>query len=428
MITHFDTRVSLGVATLLLLAIASVNASGETATTSANVANSPGLVAEEPTDQPSVATDVGFMVAYTEQIPGTDVNFEMVPIPGGEFLLGSPSDEAGRSEDEGPQVTVSVPPCWVGKCEVSWAEYKAYMNTYSGLKSLNSMRVEMRRFGEETEKLAELPRVKNYLKNESLDVDGVTAPTPLYEPDVTYSYGEDANQPAVTMSQFAAKQYTKWLSGITTREYRLPSEAEWEYAARAGTTTPFSFATANSLDEYAWYAENSDDQLNAVGTKLPNAWGLHDMHGNVAEWVLDEYEAAHYATLGEKTTAQKAVKWPTQLFPRVIRGGCWFDEASKCRSAARHPSDDPEWTLSDPNLPVSPWWFTEEPASGVGFRVLRPLAPMSAEMKTKVWDADIADIEQDVADRLQEGRGTRSSANAELPTALQELDAAGMID
>lgn len=425
---HFDMRVSLGVATLLLFANATVSAAGETATTSANITNSPGLVAEEPTDQPSVATDAGFMVAYTEQIPGTDVSFEMVPIPGGEFLLGSPADEAGRNEDEGPQVTVSVPPCWVGKCEVSWAEYKAYMNTYSGLKSLNSMRVEMRRFGEEADKLAELPKVKSYLKNESLDVDGVTAPTPLYEPDVTYTYGEDANQPAVTMSQFAAKQYTKWLSGITTREYRLPSEAEWEYAARAGTTTPYSFAPGKSLDEHAWYAENSDDQLNAVGTKLPNAWGLHDMHGNVAEWVLDEYDAAHYATLGEKTTAHEAVKWPTQLFPRVIRGGCWFDEADKCRSAARHQSDDPEWTLSDPNLPVSPWWFTEEPASGVGFRVLRPLAPMSAEMKTKVWDADIADIEQDVADRLQEGRGTRSSANAELPTALQELDAAGLID
>lgn len=426
--TFFDTRVTFGVATLLLFAIASVPAAGETATTSAEVMNSRGLVAEEPTDQPSVATDAGYMVAYTEQIPGTDVSFEMVPIPGGEFLLGSPADETGRSEDEGPQVTVSVPPCWVGKCEVSWAEYKAYMNTYSGLKSLNSMRVEMRRFGEETEKLAELPKVKSYLKNESLDVDGVTAPTPLYEPDVTYSYGEDANQPAVTMSQFAAKQYTKWLSGITTREYRLPSEAEWEYAARAGTTTPFSFATENSLDEYAWYAENSDDQLNAVGTKLPNAWGLHDMHGNVAEWVLDEYDAAHYATLGAKSTAQEAMKWPAQLFPRVIRGGCWFDEADQCRSAARHQSDDPEWTLSDPNLPVSPWWFTEEPASGVGFRVLRPLAPMSAEMKTKVWDADIADIEQDVADRLQEGRGTRSSANAELPTALQELNEAGLVD
>ncbi|MEM8945192.1 MAG: formylglycine-generating enzyme family protein [Planctomycetota bacterium] len=389
----------------------------------------PGLSRSKPSGgAPSVETERGYMTSYVERIPGTEVTFEMIPVPGGEFLMGSPEGEPDRHSDEGPQVLVQVAPCWVAKCEVSWAEYKAYMNTYSGLKAMNSMRVEMRRFGAESEKLKALPIVKEYLNSESLDIDSVTAPTPLYEPDVTYSYGEEANQPAVTMSQFGAKQYTKWLSGITGQEYRLPTEAEWEYAARAGTKSPYSIPDSASLDDYAWYESNSDGELNVVGSKLPNAWGLHDMHGNVAEWVLDAYDPSHYAQLGEKTHVEAAVRWPTKLFPRVIRGGCWFDAPAACRSGARHKSDDPEWTLSDPNLPVSPWWFTEEPASGVGFRIVRPLQPMTREVKQKVWDADIDDIRQDVADRLLEGRGTRSSADPRLPDALQELESAGLID
>jgi len=389
---------------------------------------SPGLVASEPTNQRNVPTDQGYMVAYIERIPGTEVTFEMIPVPGGEFLLGSPEDEADRSDDEGPQRRVRVAPFWVGKCEVTWAEYQAYMNTYGPMKSLNRLRVEMRRFGGESEKLKSLPKVKEFLESESLDIDGVTAPTPLYYPGVTYATGEEPNQPAVTMSQFAAKQYSKWLSGITGQEYRLPTEAEWEYAARAGSTTPFAFDAKQSLDDYAWYADNAEDQLQAVGSKKPNAWGLHDMHGNVAEWVLDEYDETHYANLKEEISAPDAVRWPTQLFPRVIRGGCWFDEPAQCRSAARHKSDDPEWTTQDPNLPVSPWWFTEDPAAGVGFRIVRLLVPMDADLKKKVWDADIQEIRQDVADRMQEGRGTQSATNQRLPPALQELESAGLID
>lgn len=387
-----------------------------------------GLVAEQPSGQRSVATDDGYMIAYSEQIPGTDITFEMIPVPGGEFLLGSPDSEANRDPDEGPQVRVVVEPFWMGRYEITWAEYQVYMNTYNALKSLNELRVERNRFGEQSEKLKNLPKVNEFLASESLDIDGITAPTPLYEPDVTYAVGQEPDQPAVTMSQFAAKQYTKWLSGITQHQYRLPTEAEWEYAARAGTTTPYSFAPENSLDDYAWYAANSDDQLQAVGSKLPNAWGLHDMHGNVAEWVLDEYVADRYSQLKDNTTIAKATRWPTQLYPRVIRGGCWFDEPARCRTAARHQSDDPEWTVSDPNLPISPWWFTEEPASGVGFRLVRPLKKMDEPVRKKVWDADIEDIRLDVNDRLMEGRGTQSATNPHLPAALQELEEAGLID
>jgi hypothetical protein len=152
------------------------------------------------------------------------------------------------------------------------------------------------------------------------------------------------------------------------------------------------------------------------------------MHGNVAEWVLDEYDEQHYAQIANMAPARDAVRWPTQLYPRAIRGGCWFDEPAQCRSAARHQSDDPEWTISDPNLPVSPWWLTEEPASGIGFRLVRPLDPMDASRQKQVWDADIEEIRLDVADRLQEGRGTISGADSRLPAALQELESAGLID
>ena len=371
----------------------------------------------------SLKTEQGFMVAYRQQIPGTDITFEMIPIPAGSFLLGSPAAEAGRGKDEGPTVRVKVPAFWMGKCEVTWAEYHQYMNLYEASKSLGDLRGDPQR-------LETLSATRKYLDNESVEVDGVTSPTPLYDPSFTYYPGEEPDQPAVTMTQYAAKQYTKWLSGITGAEYRLPTEAEWEYAARAGTTTAYSFGDdPKQLGEYAWYEENSDEETHPVAKKKPNAWGLFDMHGNAAEWVLDQYIKNHYRELGtEQVDTQQAVAWPSKLFPRTIRGGCWFDDPAQCRSAARHKSHDTRWTLSDPNIPKSPWWFTEDPATGVGFRVIRPLAPMDEATRKKVWDADIKWIQQDVADRLDEGRGTVSGADKRLPAAIQELLEAEIIE
>jgi len=382
-----------------------------------------GFVKTKPQEGFSVATDRGYMTSYTVQIPGTEVTFEMVPIPGGEFLLGSPDGEAERRDDEGPQVRVKVAPFWMSKCEITWAEYHAYMAMYDAFKQFGDLRND----AEETKSLA---AVKTYLEQESLEVDGVTAPTPLYDPDTAYEAGEDPDQPAVTMTQFAARQYTKWLSGITGKAYRLPTEAEWEYAARAGSTTAYSFGDdAASLAEFAWYAKNADDQTHAVGSKPANAWGLHDMHGNAAEWVLDEYAAEHYSTLkGASIDGAVATLWPKQLYPRVYRGGSWLDGPDVCRSASRQPSDDSEWSLSDPNLPVSPWWFTEEPSTGIGFRIIRPLDPPDEKMQKKIWEADVEDLQFDVAERLEEGRGTQSSADQRLPAAIEELRSAGLVE
>ncbi len=385
----------------------------------------PGVVTEEPQEGRFVKIDGGFMVPYTETIPGTEVTFEMVPVPGGEFLMGSPAAEAGRNDDEGPPVQVRVAPFWIGKHEVTWAEYKAYMSMYDAFKKFQRLAANRAAAtGQPSDEQQAWQLVEEHAWRgdiEATDIDGVTAATPLYDPSYTYGAGEEPNQPAVTMTQFAARQFTKWLSGITGEDYRLPSEAEWEYAARAGTKTAYSFGEGiPDLDKYAWHDGNADYETHPVGEKAPNPWELHDMHGNAAEWTLDEYQENTYQKLGAGPVAAKeAVRWPTKVFPHVIRGGSWLDATEMLRSAARHKSEEDEWKLSDPSIPLSPWWYTEEAAMGVGMRIVRPLEPLSAAEKEHVWEADVESLREDVKGRLAEGRGAQGVADESLPAAIE---------
>ena len=135
-----------------------------------------------------------------------------------------------------------------------------------------------------------------------------------------------------------------------------------------------SATTPAKLGEYAWFTDNSDDKYHRVATKKPNPWGLYDMHGNVSEWVIDQYVADFYGK-----TAGKVAKNPlspnTKEFGRVVRGGSWDDDAEKCRSATRRASEK-DWKKQDPQIPQSIWYLTD--ATFVGFRVIRPLAGADA--------------------------------------------------
>jgi formylglycine-generating enzyme required for sulfatase activity len=365
----------------------------------------PGLVKDQPTTGRFVKTNQGYMVAYDQTIPGTDVKFQMQPIPGGKFLLGSPDTEPGHKPDEAPQIEIEVDPFWMATHEVTWAEYKHYMSMYVLFKKLGAAKLQPLT----PEKKPEI----------------VTAPSSLYDPTFTFKLGDAPQQPAVTMSQFAAKQYTKWLSGITGQYFRLPTEAEWEYACRAGSTSAYSFGPdAEQLKDYAWFFDNASERLHLVGEKKPNAWGLFDMHGNVSEWVIDEYTADGYARLKDKGIVnwRDAIAWPKKLFPRVVKGGGFEDDAAGCRIAARRKSDDDEWREEDPNFPQSPWWFTSQPALSVGFRPIRPLATPPLPERNKFYDADIEQLQADVDQRIdQEGRGARALANPQLLDAIKKL-------
>jgi formylglycine-generating enzyme required for sulfatase activity len=278
--------------------------------------------------------------AYTETIPGTSVRFDMVPIPGGTFTIGSAASESARSPDEGPQQSVVIPPFWMEKTEVTWDEFDAF------------------RLSQGVGRPGSQPT--------PTDADAITRPTPPYA-DESFGFGKGL-QPVISVQHHAAMEYARWLSAKTGHAYRLPTEAEWEYAARAGTTTAYSFGNdAGKLGQYAWYAGDSAGRPHPVGGKMPNPWGLFDMHGNVAEWCVDQYDASAYRRL--TAGAIGPVLLPTEArYPHAARGGSWDDDARRLRSAARRASSR-DWNRRDPQSPQSIWWFTD--ATFVGFRVVR---------------------------------------------------------
>jgi formylglycine-generating enzyme required for sulfatase activity len=203
---------------------------------------------------------------------------------------------------------------------------------------------------------------------------------------MSFGMGKDG-YPAISMTQHAANTYAKWLSAKIGQFFRLPTEAEWEYAARAGTKTAYSFGDDPAqLGEYAWYADNSDLKYQKVGTKKPNPWGLHDMHGNVLEWCLDQYKPESYKQFVGATAENPWVK-ATEPYPHVARGGSWDDDPVHLRSAARRGSS-PAWKQQDPQLPKSIWYHTD--AQFLGFRIIRPLkVPAEAIELRKYWTSGV---------------------------------------
>jgi formylglycine-generating enzyme required for sulfatase activity len=364
-----------------------------------------GLQREKPAEGRFVKTEFGYMVPYKANYPETDIWYEMVPIPPGIYQLGSPEKESGREPCEGPQIQIQIEPFWMAKFEITWLEYKHFMGLYAVFKEF------------------EARRIRKVTTDNT--IDAITVPTELYEPTFTFEKGDGDRQPAVTMTHYAAKQYTKWLTAISGRQYRMPGEAEWEYACRAGSATAYSFsADPSQLGEFAWFADNSDGRLHDVGGKKPNKWGLYDMHGSVAEWVADEFDENGYIHLIGKTKANNvtAILWPDVAFPRVVRGGHWGSMANECRSASRLQSDYDEWKDRDPNIPLSPWWTTSDPSRGVGFRLVRSLKPYDRELMKKFWEISDEDTQFDVDVRMEEGRGAVGLADPDLPKARREVE------
>jgi formylglycine-generating enzyme required for sulfatase activity len=275
--------------------------------------------------------------AYEQTIPSTGITFKMVPIPAGLFTIGSPYSETGREEDEGPQHKIELSTFWMGVYEVTFAEWDAFF------------------------KNMEVPQTK------AIAVDAVSRPTAQYI-DLTWGMGRDGKQPTNSMSQVATIMYCKWLYAQTGVFYRLPTEAEWEYACRAGTTTTFGYGSdPATLMEHGYFKDNSGGKFHKVGQLKPNRWGLFDMLGNVSEWTLDQYDPAAYGKLAEN--AKNPVSNPGTRYPRVVRGGNYLSDANESRCANRIPAVA-DWNKRDPQIPKSRWWLTD--GMTVGFRLVRP--------------------------------------------------------
>ncbi len=322
----------------------------------------PAASADPPSDPGQVADAAAKIEAemkpYTDVIANAEVTFEMVPIQGGKFVMGS----ASGKPDEMPQHEVEISPFWMGKYEVTWKEFDVW-----------TFKLDIER--------RELQKVKPTALE--YKADAVTRPTSPYI-DMTFGMGKDG-YPAISMTQAAARTYCKWLSRKTGRYYRLPTEAEWEYACRAGTTTDYSFGNDPAqLGDFAWYADNSGDGYHKVGKKKPNPWGLYDMHGNVAEWTLDQYIPGYQEFAGKVSVNPLVI--PLTVYPESVRGGGWSNDPKELRSAARLGSHE-DWKQQDPGMPKSIWYLTDAPF--LGFRVVRPLVEPSAEEKAIKWDAGV---------------------------------------
>jgi formylglycine-generating enzyme required for sulfatase activity len=294
---------------------------------------------------------------YTEMIPGSSVRLQMVAIEGGQFTMGSPEEEVGRSTDEGPPVDVQLDRFWMGKYEVSWREFDAYY-----------------------------AQTVTRGKNESGQMtDAIAGPTPPYgSPDQGWGKG---TRPAITMTHYSARKFCEWLSLVTGRKYRLPTEAEWEYVARAGTQGAYPMdvelpswfdswmgqlmggpsINTERLGEYAWFKLNSGSKTHPRGTTSPNPWGVCNMLGNAAEFCADWYDPAAYSSYAAGRVVNP--RGPETGREHVIRGGSYKSNPGELRSAARAHTEHDAWMKTDPQTPKSVWWFSD--CNDVGFRVVR---------------------------------------------------------
>ncbi len=288
---------------------------------------------------------------FTETVPGTGVTLSMVAVPGGTFQMGSDKKEPFRAEDEGPVRNVTVSSFFMGEVEVTWRQYWAfYKDTMS----------EGRVAPEDV-----------YEHNSRTDIDAVSGPTPPFgNPDQGWGMGD---RPAITMTYYGAQTFCQWLSLKTGKTYRLPTEAEWEYAARGGSSTPYFFdgktkkflKDTTTINTYVIYDKNSRSRSHTPSEVKANPFGLKNMLGNVMEYCSDWYAEDAYSKLSDGAVDPKGPEVGTE---HVVRGGLYSADASRVRSAARDHTRHDEWLKTDPQMPKSIWWYSD--VKGIGFRVV----------------------------------------------------------
>ena len=311
------------------------------------------------------STVINEFADFTEQIPGTSIAFDMVAIPEGEFLMGSPENEKYRDTDEGPVRNVKLDRFFMGRVEVTWDEYLAFFNATASEGRMETAAIDF----------------------DAEPVDAISGATPPWgAPDQGWGKGQ---RPAITMSHHAARVYCLWLTQVTGKKYRLPTEAEWEYAARGGTDTPYFFEgdpkdfsgqgfmkkifkpDTSVISGYAVYQGNSDIKTQEPSFVSPNPFGLNNMLGNVYEFCSDWYAPDSYSQ--ESGDLLENPKGPESGKEHVIRGGSFGSDASDLRSAARDYTRTVDWLKTDPQLPKSIWWYSD--SKEVGFRVVCEAGP-----------------------------------------------------
>lgn len=295
---------------------------------------------------------------YTEKL-NSGATFEMLPVKEGSFTW--------KGKEEGDTLEVSLSPFWMGKAEVTWDAYDPFMND-------------------------EIPRQKDGQVLEfaraqiTNDLDFLARPTPPYHP-MTFGMPRDGH-PAIGMTQHAANKFCQWISYQTGHFYRLPTEAEWEYACRAGSKSNFAWGDKPELaEQYAWFGGDAGSHYQKPGQKKPNTWGLVDMHGNALEWTLDQYVPNRRAYFGKDTVHNPWIK-ATNPYPHVAKGGHWKLNLEDISAASRIPSD-PEWKKLDPQEPKSLWYFTN--VQMLGFRIVRPKEIPTPEEMYHYWNSGVAE-------------------------------------
>ncbi len=240
--------------------------------------------------------------SFVERIPATTARFKMIRVPPGTLEY---------QRNDGTSATVEIPELWFSQAEVTWDLYDIWVYELDAPVGGDS--------------------------------DASSRPSkPYIPPDRGFGH---AGYPAISLSRPAAIEFCMWLSELTGKRYRLATPQEWEYAARAGATTPYSFGdNAATIDEHAWHAGTTPSSTQGVKKKKPNAWGLYDMHGNVAEWVMD-------------ANPDKP----------IALGGSWKQEPAGL-AFGQVLRQDSSWQESDPQIPKSTWWLSD--CGFVGIRLV----------------------------------------------------------